>query len=528
MRLNPYQARALVTFADNKRLFGPLGAGSGKTLMFFLLGRVANVKTTLLLVPAKLRTKTVDEYLEYAEHWRLPRLVGTSTTQDECNLYVQSYESLGHVQYAAFLDELNPDLLLADEAHALARPQAGRTKRAMRYIKRRKESAGTFYFVPASGTFSRRKIRECAHLADAALGEMSPYPRTWEAVDAWDAATAEGIAAENRLAPGALERFVPEGLPPTLENIRRALAERMVRTPGVVASTTASCDIPLVIQRLSPQVPDAIRIAIEALNREYLLPDGSDVGDPLQKWSAERQISAGFFYRPDPPPPKEWAAARSDWSRFVRETLENQRLLLDTPLQVWNAVRDGQFGHVPQYEKWRDIRDTFELVTKPVWISRFLVEEAEKWAIENNGIVWCSHTALGAEVATDSNEPDWGFKKIPYFGGGEGARLRAHRGPCAASIASHGTGLNLVQFRKALIMTLPSSGSTIEQLLARHHREGQKADVVEWYWYGHTEALRKAMDQAIKDARRAQDQFGNPQRLLMADHLDENEHKLHM
>jgi len=523
MQLNPIQAQAIVEFHDHGRLVAAIGAGRGKTLLSTLLGRVAEARMTLILVPAKLKTKTIDDYWDLKQHWNLPKLVGSPLPPDECELVVQSYESLGHINYAGFLSELQPDLIVCDEAHFLAHLSAGRTKRVFRYT--RKERPDT-KFVPMTGTFWRKSIKESAHLFEAAAGKESPLPTDWNTLESWAASVDEGVRPEARVKPGALLSLCSEDeREQGLDGVRVALRRRVFDTPGFVSTTDAACPIPLVVQTVDIQVPQSIKDALRNLRDLYELPDGSDVGEPLLKWAAARQLACGFYYQPDPPPPPEWARARRAWNSFVRDRMARPgNLQLDTPLQVWNACRDGRFGEVQAFNDWVALRNTFEMKTKPRWVSDFLVRAAEDWAIQNKGIVWCGHTAV--DDSQDDDAAGNGFTRIPYFGAGQGDALRRHRGPCAASIKSHGTGLNLQHYHKALIMCLPSSGATLEQLLARHHRQGQTAPMVEFYWFCHTQEIANALTTAMNDAKFAEATLGNPQRILRADLLDSAGHNL--
>ena len=129
-------------------------------------------------------------------------------------------------------------------------------------------------------------------------------------------------------------------------------------------------------------------------------------------------------------------------------------------------------------------------------------------------------TAYTSEEITVS-EDDIGaqFKLIPYFGAGD-ERIKTYKGPCAASVRAHGTGKNLQQFNEALIMGFPSSGKTVEQLLARLHREGQKADLVKFNFYAHSKENLDALEKALGDAAFVKATSGSDQRILNAKILD--------
>jgi len=531
MALKPIQAQTLVEAHDAGGLVGELAAGSGKTLITFLLPVVLKSTRTLLLVPAKLREKTFDDWADLFRHWKLPPLLGLEDTGPAPTgtiIRVQSYESLSHINYASFVDEYNPDLIIADEAHFLSRLKAGRSKRVFRFLKNARKTNQKVIFIPLSGTMRRKSFRDCAHLYEAALGKNSPLPVEYPSLEQWCFALDEGVKEETRYKPGALLRLANEDEKSTgLDGIRRAVRRRLVDSNGVVATTELSCSLPLTLQVRPITVPNEIRSAMLKLRTNYELPTGDTVDAGIAFWQHAREIASGFAYRWDPPAPKDWLEARRAWNSFVRARLDHPgKLRLDTPLQVWNAVESGQFGRIPEWEAWRDTRHTFEPKTVPYWISDYLVRDAEAWAKETGGIVWVSHTA--AYTGEDDDDVIGNtFRDIPYFGAGD-ERIKSYKGPCAASIRSHGTGKNLTQWSKALIMAFPSSGSTLEQLLARHHRERQQADLVEFYFYLHSKEMLSAVQTAIGDAQFQEATSGSPQRILSASLLDASGHTLRM
>jgi hypothetical protein len=531
MSLKPVQAQALVEAHDTGGLVGELAAGSGKTLTTFLLPVVVKARRTLLLVPAKLREKTFDDWQDLAKHWTLPPLLGVEDTgpaPNESIIRVQSYESLSHINYASFVDEYDPDLIIADEAHFLSRMKAGRSKRVFRFLKNAKKQSKKVTFIPLSGTMRRKSFRDCAHLYEAALGDKSPLPVEYPSLEQWCYALDEGVKAETRYKPGALLRLATEDEKAGgLDGVRRAIRRRLVDSAGVVATTELSCSLPLTLQVRPIEVPNSVRTAMHRLRTDYELPTGDTVDAGIAFWQHAREIASGFAYRWDPPAPKPWLEARRAWNAFVRARLDHPgKLKLDTPLQVWNAVEAGQFGRVVEWEAWKAIRNTFEPKTVPHWISDYLVRDAEAWAKQTGGIVWVSHTA--AYTGDDDDDVVGNtFREIPYFGAGD-ERIKTYKGPCAASIRSHGTGKNLTQWHKALILAFPSSGSTLEQLLARHHRERQEADLVEFYFYLHSKEMLAALQTAIGDARFQETTSGSPQRILSAALLDADGHSLRM
>ena len=90
-------------------------------------------------------------------------------------------------------------------------------------------------------------------------------------------------------------------------------------------------------------------------------------------------------------------------------------------------------------------------------------------------------------------------------------------GPMIASVAAHGEGKNLQHHHSNnLIVASPSSGKKWEQLLARTHRHGQKAEEVNAEINLHAEELAASMRKAFGDAKYLEHTLGNRQKLLYA------------
>lgn len=379
-------------------------------------------------------------------------------------------------------------------------------------------------FVPMSGTMRRKQLNDCSHLYAAALDRGSPVPTAYQTLEQWHNAIDVGVRDENRIDPGALWGFcMPEERALGIEGARAGFRRRLLDTPGVIATSEAVCDVPLVMQVRDVEVPANVRDAFALLREFNKLPNGDPFRGGLAAWQHARELACGFAYRYDPPPPPEWLAAQAAWNQFVADKMKLDALRLDSPLMVWNAVAAGKFGPVPEWEAWKNIGPSFVPNPVPLWISDYLVKDAEEWALKTGGIVWLGHSSAYTNAPGDPENPDVDealgkmFKRIPYFGGGKkGDAIRNHKGPCAASIRSHGTGKNLVYWNKALLVSFPSSGNVLEQLLARHQREGQEADVVEFHFYMHSLETFDAYVKAREECEYAEQMNGSPQRILGA------------
>lgn len=505
MTLKPIQAQALAEAYNTGTLVGKIVPGGGKALLSFLLPRVLNAKRTLLLIPAQLRKQTFSVAAQMSLHWVLPRLYEADPDRGwyDDGIHVLSYQLLSSVRFADYLDRLNPDLIVADEAHFLS-PKAARSKRVFRFLRKKKDHRFVHVrFVPLSGTMDGRSILNQAPLLAGALGERTPLPNHYPTLIEWHLALDEGVKVYERLSPGALGVFCSKAeTAEGLHGVRCAVRRRMVETPGVVASRESDLSIPLTIQARETEVPEVVKEAVRVLRETYTLPNGEEVDSPMAAWAHLRSLATGFYYEWDPAPPKEWLQARNAWARFVRGVLARGTPNLDTPLQVANAVQAGRFGTVPEWNNWDRLRSTFKTTTKPRWLSPYLIEQAEDWALSTGGVVWLSHSTA---FTHDENGLGSIFKRIPYFGAGKaGEGLLNHKGPCAASIRARGTGHNLTQWDRALILSPPSSGAVFEQLLARHHRVGQTSDLVQFDVCLHSKENYEAFARARREAHYAE------------------------
>lgn len=482
------QTAALRDVVEQGGLIGPIPVGGGKAFVSILApvvyGARLRVERPVLFVPPRLRRQTVDEVIPLlAEHWHL-----------HDDLLVLGSNFLSLAQNAHFLDVRRPGMIVIDEVHEWKNKNAARVRRLGRYVKANPECV----IILLSGTITRKSVKDYGHLADWALGEGSPLPRDWRQLETWSCALDPGVADQDALAAGALEDFCEDG-----DNVRQGFRRRLVQTPGVVAGPERELGVALYIDERRVDVPDEVFRAIEELQRKWETPGGEQISEAAHLWAAARQLSCGFYYKWDPPPPRPWAAARREWKHYVREVLRHNRRGLDSELQVWNECERETKPSV--WKAWHDVKDTFKPNSVPVWISDFLVDDVLDW-VKEDGIVWTEHVAFGERVS----DVTW----VSYYGAG--TELTDVNGPVVLSIQAHGEGKNLQRWSRNLIVSCPSSGKAWQQLLGRTHREGQEADAVTADVYFHTQVLRDAWDSAVEDAYYLQDTTANRQKILYA------------
>jgi hypothetical protein len=511
----PAQSAALYEARKQGGLLAPINVGGGKTLISVLIGSAVGAQRIVLLVKPSLKSKLVEvDIPKLSQHWKLPL----------DRLRVVKYSQLSLASSADILEEIKPDLIVADEAHELRHRTAARTKRFLRYMKEHPECG----FVGMSGTLTRRSLKDYQHLSELALRKNSPLPLHHPTLEEWADALDVG---DEPMAPGALLQLCTDAElqevgrltdPIEIQHVvRGAFRRRLVETPGVVATEETAVDASLTIEAVRPPVPRAISDALDDVRKKWEI-DGEELLDALSVARVLRQVAAGFYYKwkwPNDEPDTEWLNARRDWFREVREILKRSRKGLDSPLLIANACERGDFDSA-NFEAWRKVKDRKPPPVEAIWIDDFLVKAALAWAHDKNskpGILWYSWRAVGEKLAQSG---------LPFFGPGEKAsaeliKIDAKKHPIIiASIKAHGTGKDLQGYANHLVTTPPSGGVEWEQLLGRSHRPGQLADEVDFKVYVHTLETEGAFRNAVRDAGYIESTTGQKQKLNYSDRLN--------
>jgi hypothetical protein len=507
-------------------MLGAIGAGSGKTGLDILMPMVfPNCKLAVLLIPPNLKQQLWDDYHLWKEHFKVPSLV----MEERGNiipgrpvLHVVPYSRLSQPDSTDMIAKLNPDLILADECHRLKDRQAAGASRVFAYGMENPSTRFCFW----SGTITDHSINDYAHLAAFAFREHSPLPVDPAVVEEW----AMAIDPSNICSPaGALRKLCLQG-----ETLYSGVHRRLVETRGFVATKEGAIGASLNLNERKVKVPAAITKLLRDLRASWQRPDGMDLAQATDVAANARHLASGFWYRwiypreargPDGKILPEgvaridrWFAARKAWNKELRLKLLRAETYLDSPKNCADAAQralDGYQGELPVWESetwelWSQIKDTVYHEKEAVWVDDYLARDAAKWAKENRGPVWYEYDALGRKIAELSG--------LPLFGADSEIALKAEKGDRSiiVSIKAHGTGRDGLQriFNNQLVANPPSSGRTFEQLFARLHRIGQKADEVFADVYRMTPEYADAIDAAVRKAQYVNGTLGADQKLL--------------
>ena len=259
--------------------------------------------------------------------------------------------------------------------------------------------------------------------------------------------------------------------------------------------------------------------AYDTLRDDWTTPDEWPIEDGVAMWRHARELATGFYSRWEPRPPEDWRDARRDWASECREIIKTNRRQLDTELQARRAVEGGLYPHaLPALERWQRIGPTFEPNSVAVWISDRTINYIAAWARKHApALIWTERPSVGERLAD--------LHGLPYSGNlgidrRTGRTIEQHdpaRGSAVLSIDANSVGRNLQAWARNFVVDVPPNGAKWEQMIARTHRDGQKACAVSVdVLFGCIEDVL-GFWRALEDSQYAEDMTGQAQKLVHAD-----------
>jgi hypothetical protein len=470
--------------------------GAGKTLTAGALATLYEDMRPLVVVPGGHQDKTEHEFAGYrAEGWELSH-----------KIHVITYNDIARDVDEKLLRAYHPNVLICDEVDKLRRVQKGGSGTAARIAEWMAAYPQTI-FAGMSGTMFKEGLQDYAHLLNWALKENAPCPQLQGEIAQWHKGL-KNVGSRHVQNKICAQLGVPPG-----SDVRKAYRERLWYSPGVIISVDCFSGVPLTIETRSfdPGTQDILATLYETGET----PDGLDVmlgGEDSEAegigttWAAERQIALGFYYKPAPTPPIDWARARRKYFRWVRSRILAGQFKTELQARRWAKAND-----VEAWVAWEQIEPTFEPRFVPVWINDRAINFCKQWG-QGGGIVWTDHRAFAERL---SAECGWRWFAA---GGRDASGLMIEKCTDRTIIASrqaNGTGRNLQRWNRGLITAMPGNGRDAEQLFGRQHREGQDRAVemqILFACRAHANDLRKVMSLSQEEA----EEMGRKNKILTA------------
>jgi len=467
-RLWDRQCQALIEAEKANGLFAPIPVGGGKTLICLLLPTILDKRSVIFTTPSLVKQMEMDrEKFKDVFHIR-------------SDIQIIPYSTLSQKGSKDLLTVAAPDLIIADECHAIKAMSSARTKRFAKFMKKNPQ----VLFCGLSGTITKSSIKDFDHLLKCALKENAPIPYHWPTLTEWAECLDVGWI---RRRGGVLMSWCEEG-----EDVREGFCRKMNSVTGVVSGEEVQVDSKLIIKGVMklPQTPiktDFIDLsvppkvivdAMKKVSETWTTPGGEEefMGS-LDLARVQRQVRLGGYYRlkwSKSVPSfdrKLWLMCKKEFNREVNKVLQYSAQF-ESPGEVEDNCRQNP-GYLPGYSPWKRVKDRVKAPKNEwVWLDKWVVSFVKEYLREHGvSIIWTDTIEVGMEIASQNN--------LSYHGAGDATILYSTgEKSIVCSIKAHGEGKNLQHFSRALVVGGLTTGTTWEQLLGRLHRPGQVAKEV--------------------------------------------------
>jgi len=568
------QIEGLLTYDRLEGLFGPVAVGAGKTFISLLCAALAFERgcyRSMLLVPSQVYEQLVMHDIPQArrdlvlfgmpfhylggETRKVRRAVATSGRR---GCYVMPYSLLSTKDTSFLLDNIAPDLIIADEAHRLKNLRgSARTQRIKTYCEERDPKC-----VALSGTMTQKSVMDYWHLLIWCLGPGAVLPLTHNLANEWaqvldsetlgrDDSETSSTGALMPLVQWARKHDPHSGIyDASKKGFRAAYRLRLASAPGVVMSTESSVGTSLYIENDPARAPSqALTDLMTQVVDEWETPQGEPIEYGLHKFKWLNELTAGFWHRLEWPHPDRLAKARkipaTDAAALIerakvhheaqkmyhgelRKWLQDEHIKsLDTPFLV--------AGHITRYfgtknlmvspliaglymeMKSLDFDGRPERIHDPILVDDYKLEHAVAWAkTAEHGILWYHHQCIGRWLDARLDAANVPHAYCPAGKLGNRLILNSKDRIAVASIQAHNTGKNLQFHEHQHVVQWPRSAKDIEQMLGRVHRQGQMADELTVQTNLTTDFDRMLLATSLVDALYIHQTGGGQQKAIVA------------
>lgn len=573
--LLPTQVEALVGYIRNSGLFGYIAVGGGKSLISFASAATAyrkGIRKMILLVPPKLAPQTVDKSLPWVRkqlpiNYPVHVLAGKNAlsrekiSQKDTGLFIMAWSQLSLDDTDMMIENISPELIIADEAHNLSNKSSSRYKRVNRWMVQNPETE----FIALSGTMGKKSIMDYYHIIQWCLKENTPLPETLMDACNWSNVldtTFSEYTSSTLLYP-ILDWARRNGLKEVDRDIagyRKAYNYRLRHSSGVVFAVGGGISTEITFKNRVVPVDDNyegykdLKEIQRKVHEENCSPSGDEIKFDLHKFKYDYELSAGFYSQLQWPSiekimkgrkvskmeaqdllfrSQEHHEARQRSSAITRRWLAKYA---DRGLDTPQLLGTNMLHHGPKnvgddmYDAWQYMRSLYfpEIIERdrnPIRVCDYKVKDCLKWAKElergKGGLVWYKNIEMGKwcyEVliangvdAVLCDATPMGSYNMNNEGNGKKVLV--------ASVTAYREGIDWLQRHQneVYFLQIPREAHFIEQALGRHHRTGCVFDNIN-YTTNMTTKFDKTMFSAVLADALFQSQAGTPCKLITGNH----------
>jgi hypothetical protein len=367
-------------------------------------------------------------------------------------------------------------LIICDEADALLNAKSTRTRALKAFVRRTGAK-----LVGLTATWGKDDTVSSGQLINLFLGDLSPYPLSYNTLKSLALCMDEAKPWGEWPTGRDRDATAPLCLSKVEKDVREAFGKVFRSSPAVVTAQTQSCSEPLRLVPFEVELNARTRECIEQAKTSFCV-EGDEVDDYL---ALDRQLCAlrtGFYTRRiDDGRPRSWYTARRDFMVAVREGGYINREGTETVPRVVAAIRRGKHKEIHRlFEAWEAHRVAYPNLppSEVVVTDDTVFPRLDDFVRANSALMFYERSATPSLTSLEV----WPL----------GREAPTGRRPLALSRRSYGVGRNLQEWSSAVVLSLPSDPVTLEQLLGRLHRQGQKEAVTFYFHSDDTEALDKA------------------------------------
>lgn len=569
------QTNAVIAYMLAGGLFGYIGVGFGKTLISIACANAAYRKghrKILVLVPPSVSTQLIKNDLPKLRKEigiDMPVNIISNATQAKraieskkrSGIFIMSYSQLRGTDTDELMENINPSVIIADEAHTLCNIDSAQTKR----VKRHMDAYPATEFVALSGTMGKKSLSDYYHIMKWCLKEKTPCPLIVSELDQWREiidTTFMEFTSISTLDPmlAWAKRHWPDEVwkKGEIASYRRAYRYRVETAAGVVFSSDATIGTSIQMENIPVKNPektkgwDELQRLITQVDDFDMTPSGDEIEYPIHKFRYKFELTGGFYNKlvwPDIDRMQEVKGISQTEARNLLDRSkehhhhlqiyhkdlrnwikENSCRGMDTPMQIGANMYNNGARDVGQelYDSWciprkLEFEGMLERDSTPVRVCPYKVDHAVKWVKslkrkKGEGVlIWFYNKCMGDWLYEAFREA--GIDCIYCPSGKIGAhRITEQDNKSKILIASSGAyyqGFNLQPVKHVLLTQFRREAHVMEQLLGRNHRTGSPYDELVFHWCNTLEFDHEMMSAVLADSL-FQHQTGVRQKLIYA------------